>query len=57
MEDATCHNPLNCNLLTQSLLPFPRERERERERIRNMNQEAKDDFFAKTTAIAECMSA
>jgi hypothetical protein len=45
--------PFNSEFVTIS----ERERERERERIRNMNQEAKDDFFAKTTAIAECMSA
>jgi hypothetical protein len=34
MEDTTCHDPLKCNLFTQSLLPFHRERERERIRKR-----------------------
>jgi hypothetical protein len=54
MEDTTCHNPLKSNLFTQSLLPFPREREREDQ---EHESGSKRRFFAKTTAIAECMSA
>jgi hypothetical protein len=54
MEDTTCHDPLKCNLFTWSLLPFPQEREREDQ---EHESGSKRRFFAKTTAIAECMSA
>jgi hypothetical protein len=59
MEDTTYHNPLKCNLFTRSLLPFSRGKASKREREREDQEHklgSKRRFFAKTTAIAECMS-